>query len=291
MRLGHGRRAFLLNVLLGHLNVSGQRHHHLQDGAAGDGDFVGGRGQRGIDEVELVARLREPQQAAHFPALGQNFAGNIGAPEDEDGAFFPTLTDDGAQVHAAGFLDLPEQFNRAQKIRVGRLHLAAAQRAVAQSVQAIHTQRQDEVRSVTGLHHAEDRRRRDRLDHVAEEAITGKRLVGNGRAVDVNALSAQHEAISLDRALAGQLAAGADGSLPGVPADDLVDIQKNGCVHVTELDEIGERLFLPRIGNGVAVIHTVPQHGRGAERMAAAERQNKEERRQQTEACEAIGNG
>ncbi len=63
MRLGHGHGAFLVDVLLGHLNVGGQRHQHLQDGAAGDGDFVGGGREWGIDEVEFVAGLRQFQQA------------------------------------------------------------------------------------------------------------------------------------------------------------------------------------------------------------------------------------
>jgi hypothetical protein len=110
----------------------------------------------------------------------------------------------------------------------------------------------------------------NRRDEAAQELVSGHRHVGDGGTVRVNSLTAGRKDIIAGARRAGcQFAADTNPRLHGIAADDGSDIHEHRHIHVTDFDDVQERLLFPRVCDGRAVIETVHGHGFRAEVRAA----------------------
>ena len=130
---------------------------------------------------------------------------------------------------------------------------------------------EDEVRRVTRLEHRENVLRINGRDESAQELLSGQRHVGDGGPVSVNGRSAQGGGVAPQRAVLRQAAAHGETGLQGITSHDGGDIDEDRQVGVAQLDDVQERLLLPRIRNGRAVIKTIHRHRLGSEMLAAGE--------------------
>ena len=139
------------------------------------------------------------------------------------------------------------------------------------AIQGFDGQAQNEVRRVPGLEHEENVFGLNRRHESAQKLLPGQRRVGDGRTVGVDGRAAAGQEVALDRLLSRERAIDTDTRLHGVTGDDRRHVHEHRQVHVAELDDVEERLLLPRVRDGRAVVETVHGNGPGAEMSAAGE--------------------
>src|SRR6185503_4933128 len=107
--------------------------------------------------------------------------------------------------------------------------------------------------------------------NVLDETIAGERRVGDRRAVGELALRAEARAVALYRAGRRRYAPRADRGLKRVARHDLPDVDENRRVGITQPHDVEQRLSLPRVADGRAVVESVAWNRRGPDGVAARE--------------------
>ena len=167
-----------------------------------------------------------------------------------------------------------ERLYKSGEFRVSFPNLAPQDGAVANSVDRIDGQVEDDIRRVSGLEQHQNRSWIDRIRQVSDELRAGLRCVGYGRPILIDVLMVECNTQLLPKATEityrrEDAATHPRLFLVSIAAGDLGDVDKERWICISQFDNIQQCLFFPRLCDGLIVGQAILNNGRLRDMPAA----------------------